>query len=75
MTQTNPNRDRSCGCSGLPDDRSLSEALTRGAALGAFCVSTFGDYQGLPDRGTLETFIAGKQTDPDWKGVACNAGP
>ncbi|HYY30480.1 MAG TPA: sugar kinase [Chthoniobacterales bacterium] len=48
--------------SGLLDGRSLAEAVTRGAALGAFCVSTFGDYQGLPDRATLEMFIAGKQT-------------
>jgi 2-dehydro-3-deoxygluconokinase len=48
--------------SGLLDGRSLSEAVTRGAALGAFCVSTFGDYQGVPERTTLEAFIAGKQT-------------
>jgi 2-dehydro-3-deoxygluconokinase len=48
--------------SGLLDGRSLAEAVTRGAALGALCVSTFGDYQGLPDRSTLEAFIAGKQT-------------
>ncbi len=48
--------------SALLDGRSLSDAVTRGAALGAMCVSTFGDYHGLPDRTTLETFIAGTQT-------------
>ncbi len=48
--------------SALLDGRSLPEAVTRGAALGALCVSTFGDYHGLPDRATLEAFIAGKQT-------------
>jgi 2-dehydro-3-deoxygluconokinase len=48
--------------SGLLDDCSLPEAVTRGAALGAFCVATFGDYQGLPDRATLEEFLTGKQT-------------
>src|SRR5580693_1781420 len=40
--------------SGLLDGSSLPEAVTRGAALGAFCVSTFGDYHGLPDRVALE---------------------
>jgi 2-dehydro-3-deoxygluconokinase len=48
--------------SGLLDGSTLPEAVMRGAALGAFCVSTFGDYQGLPERATLEEFIAGKQT-------------
>jgi 2-dehydro-3-deoxygluconokinase len=47
--------------SGLLDGCGLSEAVLRGSALGAFCVSAFGDYQGLPDRATLEEFIAGKQ--------------
>jgi 2-dehydro-3-deoxygluconokinase len=47
--------------SGLLDGCSFSESVTRGAALGAFCVSTFGDYQGLPDRVTLEAFAAGKR--------------
>jgi 2-dehydro-3-deoxygluconokinase len=47
--------------SGLLDGRPFPEAVTRGAALGALCVSTFGDYQGLPDRATLESFIAGMQ--------------
>jgi 2-dehydro-3-deoxygluconokinase len=45
--------------SGLLDDLPLPEAVTRGAALGALCVSTFGDYQGLPDRAALEEFISG----------------
>jgi 2-dehydro-3-deoxygluconokinase len=48
--------------SGLLDGCSLPEAVTRGAALGAFCVSTFGDYHGLPDRSALEAFTTGKQT-------------
>jgi 2-dehydro-3-deoxygluconokinase len=48
--------------SGLLDERSLPEAVSRGAALGALCVSTFGDYHGLPDRAALETFIIGKLT-------------
>jgi 2-dehydro-3-deoxygluconokinase len=46
--------------SGLLDDKTLREAVQRGAALGAFCVSTFGDYQGLPTRTELETFMEGK---------------
>jgi 2-dehydro-3-deoxygluconokinase len=46
--------------SGLLDGHPLPDAVTRGAALGAFCVTTFGDYHGLPDRSALETFIAGK---------------
>ncbi len=48
--------------SGLLDGCSLPQAVTRGAALGAFCVSTFGDYQGLPDRAALEAFTAGIQS-------------
>jgi 2-dehydro-3-deoxygluconokinase len=48
--------------SGLLDGCSLPEAVTRGAALGAFCVSTFGDYHGLPDRAALEAFTTGKQS-------------
>jgi 2-dehydro-3-deoxygluconokinase len=48
--------------SGLLDGRSLPEAAIRGAALGALCVSTFGDYHGLPDRAILDAFIAGRQT-------------
>jgi 2-dehydro-3-deoxygluconokinase len=46
--------------SGLLDGYPLPDAVTRGAALGAFCVTTFGDYHGLPDRSALETFIEGK---------------
>jgi 2-dehydro-3-deoxygluconokinase len=46
--------------SGLLDGKTLREAVQRGAALGAFCVSTFGDYQGLPTRLELETFMEGK---------------
>jgi 2-dehydro-3-deoxygluconokinase len=47
--------------SGLLDGCALPDAVLRGAALGAFCVSAFGDYQGLPDRAALKEFIAGKQ--------------
>lgn len=46
--------------SGLLNECSLPDAVSRGAALGAFCVSTFGDYHGLPDRAELEAFITGK---------------
>jgi len=45
--------------SGLLDGKPLREAVDRGAALGAFCVSTFGDYQGLPDRIGLKAFMEG----------------
>jgi len=45
--------------SGLLDGQPLRDAVKRGAALGAFCVSTFGDYQGLPDRAGLEAFTEG----------------
>jgi len=45
--------------SGLLDGQPLRDAVTRGAALGAFCVSTFGDYQGLPDRPGLKAFMEG----------------
>jgi 2-dehydro-3-deoxygluconokinase len=48
--------------SGLLDGQPLRDAITRGAALGAFCVSTFGDYQGLPDRNGLKAFMAGTVT-------------
>src|ERR1700731_1116559 len=48
--------------SGLLDGCSLPEAVTRGAALGAFCVATFGDYHGLPDRAALKEFTAGKES-------------
>ncbi|MBV9298641.1 MAG: sugar kinase [Verrucomicrobia bacterium] len=45
--------------SALIDGQPLRDAVKRGAALGAFCVSTFGDYQGLPDRVGLEAFVEG----------------
>jgi 2-dehydro-3-deoxygluconokinase len=45
--------------SGLLDGRPFRDAVARGAALGAFCVSTFGDYQGLPDRAGLQAFTEG----------------
>jgi 2-dehydro-3-deoxygluconokinase len=45
--------------SGLLDGQPLRDAVTRGAALGAFCVSTFGDYHGLPDRAGLKAFMEG----------------
>jgi 2-dehydro-3-deoxygluconokinase len=45
--------------SGLLDGQPLRDAVARGAALGAFCVSTFGDYQGLPDRAGLQAFTEG----------------
>jgi 2-dehydro-3-deoxygluconokinase len=46
--------------SGLLDGQPLRDAVARGAALGAFCVSTFGDYQGLPDRAGLQAFTEGR---------------
>ena len=46
--------------SGLLEGQPLREATKRAAALGALCVSTFGDYQGLPDRVELEAFMGGK---------------
>jgi len=46
--------------SGLLDHQSLGEAVRRGAALGALCVSTFGDYQGLPSRAELHAFTEGR---------------
>jgi len=46
--------------SGLLDGQPLRDAVKRGAALGACCVSTFGDYQGLPDRLGLQAFTEGK---------------
>jgi 2-dehydro-3-deoxygluconokinase len=45
--------------SGLLDGQPFRDAVARGAALGAFCVSTFGDYQGLPDRAGLQAFTEG----------------
>jgi 2-dehydro-3-deoxygluconokinase len=46
--------------SGLLDGLSLPEAVSRAGALGAFCVSSFGDYSGLPDRVQLEAFMERK---------------
>jgi 2-dehydro-3-deoxygluconokinase len=46
--------------SGLLDHQSLREAVARGTALGALCVSTFGDYQGLPNRPELQAFTEGR---------------
>ncbi|BBL79794.1 2-dehydro-3-deoxygluconokinase [Rubrobacter xylanophilus] len=40
---------------GLPAE----ERLRLGNAMGALCVSTVGDYEGLPDRKELETFLRG----------------
>jgi 2-dehydro-3-deoxygluconokinase len=48
--------------SGLLDGLPLRDSVTRGVALGAFCVSTFGDYQGLPDRNGLKAFMEGTVT-------------
>ncbi|MBV8224724.1 MAG: sugar kinase [Verrucomicrobia bacterium] len=48
--------------SGLIDGQPLADCVRRGAALGAFCVSTFGDYQGLPDRNGLKAFMEGTQS-------------
>ena len=45
--------------SGLLDSQPLRQAVKRAAALGALCVSTFGDYQGLPDRLGLQAFMEG----------------
>jgi 2-dehydro-3-deoxygluconokinase len=45
--------------SGLLDSQPLHQAVKRAAALGALCVSTFGDYQGLPDRLGLQAFMEG----------------
>ena len=36
--------------SGLLDELDFADAVRRGAALGAFCVSCQGDYAGLPTR-------------------------
>jgi 2-dehydro-3-deoxygluconokinase len=45
--------------SGLLDGQPFRDAVARGAALGSFCVSTLGDYQGLPDRAELQAFTEG----------------
>ncbi|MBV9488704.1 MAG: sugar kinase [Verrucomicrobia bacterium] len=46
--------------SGLLDELDFADAVRRGAALGAFCVSCQGDYAGLPTRSELETFLTGR---------------
>jgi 2-dehydro-3-deoxygluconokinase len=46
--------------SGLLEGLTLAAAVSRGAALGAFSVSTLGDYAGLPDRAQLEAFMESK---------------
>ncbi|HZC34479.1 MAG TPA: sugar kinase [Chthoniobacterales bacterium] len=48
--------------SGLLDNVSFPEAVRRGAALGAFGVSSWGDYAGLPTRTELDRFLAGEAT-------------
>jgi 2-dehydro-3-deoxygluconokinase len=50
--------------SGLADGLSITEAARRGAALGALCVGSFGDWSGLPTRSELETFLRGS-ADPE----------
>ena len=49
--------------SGLLDTLDFADAVRRGAALGAFCVASQGDYAGLPTRAELKTFLAG-QAEP-----------
>jgi 2-dehydro-3-deoxygluconokinase len=46
--------------SGLLDHVSFPESVRRGAAMGAFCVSSWGDYAGLPTRSELDRFLAGQ---------------
>jgi 2-dehydro-3-deoxygluconokinase len=48
--------------SGLLDNVSFADAVRRGAAMGAFSVSSWGDYAGLPTRNELDRFLAGKTT-------------
>jgi 2-dehydro-3-deoxygluconokinase len=48
--------------SGLLDGVSFGESVRRGAAMGAFCVSSWGDYAGLPTRNELDRFLAGETT-------------
>jgi 2-dehydro-3-deoxygluconokinase len=37
------------------------ERLRVAGAMGAYSVTTLGDYEGLPDRGELEAFLSGKK--------------
>ena len=48
--------------SGLLDKISFAESVRRGAAMGAFSVSSWGDYAGLPTRNELDRFLAGEIT-------------
>jgi 2-dehydro-3-deoxygluconokinase len=48
--------------SGLLDQVSFAEAVRRGAAMGAFSVSSWGDYAGLPTRSELDRFLTGETT-------------
>jgi 2-dehydro-3-deoxygluconokinase len=48
--------------SGLVDHVSFAESVRRGAAMGAFSVSSWGDYAGLPTRAELDRFLAGETT-------------
>jgi 2-dehydro-3-deoxygluconokinase len=48
--------------SGLLDKVSFAESVRRGAAMGAFSVSSWGDYAGLPTRNELDRFLAGEIT-------------
>jgi 2-dehydro-3-deoxygluconokinase len=48
--------------SGLLDHVSFAESVRRGAAMGAFCVSSWGDYAGLPTRSELDRFLTGETT-------------
>ena len=45
--------------SGLLDKLSFRDAVIRGCAMGAVCVTAYGDYAALPDRLELERFLAG----------------
>jgi 2-dehydro-3-deoxygluconokinase len=48
--------------SGLLDKVSFAESVRRGAAMGAFSVSSWGDFAGLPTRNELDRFLAGEIT-------------
>jgi len=48
--------------SGILDQVSFADSVRQGAAMGAFCVSSWGDYAGLPTRTELDRFLAGETT-------------
>jgi 2-dehydro-3-deoxygluconokinase len=48
--------------SGILDQISFADSVRRGAAMGAFSVSSWGDYAGLPTRSEMERFLAGEIT-------------